>query len=173
MKSHHQEYSRVLDELLAGTSSRPRRIYHPEPDLSSWLNYLITPLLIIAAVYFISSYGSRLYSWLVSDSLAIQKLEGDVSAIKRIVSGIVPAVKVLAESRQTPVLDFNKEEVRLAVVTSGRAHIRKEAALDSQSLITVPQGVVLLVRQVYGEWISTLTPLGEPGFMHRSVLRME
>jgi hypothetical protein len=170
--SVHHSYTDILADLLSGTTAtRPRR---RAPEREMWpITIFLALLSSLLAVYFAKDLIAPIKRWYYAESLARQKLEGDVAAMKKIVSGIVPAVKVIAESRQSPSLEEFSTEPHLAVVTSGRAHVRREAALDSESILTVPSGSVLLVKEVVGEWVSTLTPLGEPGWMHRSVLRME
>lgn len=167
----HPSYARMLESLL---DERPRgRAKFLEITRLSNLVRWFVPCVIMGIIWVTPKIYFSVLSWLQGNSIAISRLESDMTAVKKIVAGIVPAVKQLADGRVELAGSINNEEQKLAVVTSARANIRREPALDSPSIMTINQGSVLLIRTNEGEWIQVLTPLGEPGWMHRSVLRVE
>jgi hypothetical protein len=161
----------MLESLL---DERPRG-RAPIPGVSGRSTAVrwFVPFIVVGIIWSIPKMFYSTLAWFQGESIAISRLESDMTAVKKIVAGIVPAVKQLADGRVELASSINNEEEKLAVVTSARANIRREPALDSPSIMTINQGSVLLIRTNEGEWIQVLTPLGEPGWMHRSVLRVE
>jgi hypothetical protein len=102
----------------------------------------------------------------------LAKLESEMELMKKIVAGLVDTVHGLSRSREVSGVSAELTEtfpypVR---VTSGKAHLRKEADRLAPSLLEVTKDTTLMAFAGTDKWLKVSTPRGEDAWISRSVV---
>ena len=102
----------------------------------------------------------------------LTKLESEMELMKKIVAGLVDTVHGLSRTREVSGVNAELTETFPfpVKVTTGKAHLRKEADRLAPSLLEVTKDTSLMAFAGTDKWLKVSTPRGEDAWISRSVV---
>lgn len=171
----HPSYHKLLDEMGAELrlgSGRPNAF-----GATTWIGIGLVVSLAVIAAYLLSSGTSEIASSKRREELS--ELKGELESIKLVVRGLVGTVKELAPTSEAGrgqevvanVRDAEKAERVIATIISN-SELRTTPKSDSKAIGKVPKNSVLIVVQDSGSWVQVFGPLGVPGWIEKSAVKL-